>query len=154
MEEIANFFNFATGQAEGPKIPENQMVISAPGLKFISKFDQFVSKCSCVCNNLLSIFFEGRISNLFKRRGYSSNRLNQLSVRMRTWDYAQTKSHYCGDHLGMRGRRHHLLVFPNHQLESLPFWRKWDRHEVREGSCVCRAPKHVSKPNVPLERLN
>ena len=76
--EIADFLNFAASQAEGPQIPEYEMVVSAAGLQLIAMRDKGVGESSSVGDDLLSIGLPFGPGDLVKSSGDSSDSLTNI----------------------------------------------------------------------------
>lgn len=73
--EIAHFLNFAAGQAEGPEIPEHEMVISAASLQLIAVRNKSIGESSSIGDDLLGVGLPFGPRDLVKSSGDSSNSL-------------------------------------------------------------------------------
>lgn len=75
--QITQFLNLAASKAERSQIPEHKVIVSAPGLKFVTVLSKARSKCSGIRNNLFCIDTERRLSNLQESSGNSSDCLTR-----------------------------------------------------------------------------
>lgn len=73
--EIADFLNFAASQAEGPEIPEHEMVVSTASLQLIAMRDKGIGESSGVGDDLLSVGLPFGSGDLVKSSGDSSDSL-------------------------------------------------------------------------------
>lgn len=55
---VTDFFDLATSQADGTKIPENQMIISSLCLKLVSACNKFFRKGTRIGDDLPRVLFE------------------------------------------------------------------------------------------------
>lgn len=70
--KVANLLDLAAGQAEGPEIPEDKVIVSTTSLKLVAVRHQSVGHSSGVGNDLLSIglpFGSGDLEESSRDRG-------------------------------------------------------------------------------------
>jgi hypothetical protein len=64
-----NFLNLASGQANGSKIPENQVVVTSASLESVSMGNRGLGQSASVGNNLLGIRLKLGLCNLEESSG-------------------------------------------------------------------------------------
>ena len=74
-QEIADLLDLGAGEAEGPQVPENEMVVRSVGLELVTLLNEGVAESLGVGDDLLGVCLELGGSNLEEGSGNRSDRV-------------------------------------------------------------------------------
>lgn len=102
---VTDLLDLRTGQAQGSKIPKDQVVVGTVSLKLVLVADENLGDGSSVSNDLLGISLEGGVGGLLQRDGDTGDGLFESGVKLSTFETQMKHLRCCAVHPGKRGRQ-------------------------------------------------
>lgn len=77
MDQVADFLDLGTGQADRTEIPKAEMVLRALGLELVALLDELIGECAAVLDDLRGVSLECGVSGLLECDGDTGDGLKQ-----------------------------------------------------------------------------